>query len=94
MPVRGVKIVWAQYADKVHCPPAMIVVQTSLTGQDGSWKEVSKIAPHQIPRAGQPYDADRQWRYSFPKATSARYLRLAFPKGAQVGTKKEFDGYV
>ena len=48
--VRAVKIAFARYQDKVHCPPARIVIQTSLTGSDGSWQEACTITARSTPR--------------------------------------------
>ncbi|MFH1266576.1 MAG: discoidin domain-containing protein, partial [Planctomycetota bacterium] len=85
--IQGVKITWARYQDKVHCPPATAVVETSLTGEKGSWKVLRSIAPEEVPRDGEPYDADRQWLYAFPEPTEACYLRLSFSDGGQPGAR-------
>ena len=90
--VRGVKITWAEYQDKVHCPPARIVVQTSLTAQEGSWKTVREINPEEIPPDGQPYNRARQCHCVLPEKTSVRHLRLLFPDGGQPGAK--YAGYL
>jgi len=91
-PVKAVRIAWARYQDKVHCPPARAVVQTSLTGEDGSWKDVRAIGAAELPRDGQPYDAERQWRYALPDGVSARFVRILFPDGSQPGAK--YPGYL
>lgn len=66
------RIARAQYAGKFHCPPARAVVVTSPSGLDGSWGDVRTIHPQEIPRDGEPYDEDREWRYALPAGTSAR----------------------
>jgi len=91
LPVRGVKIAWARYEDKYHCPPAVLVVQISATGKEGAWKDVRRIGPEELPREGTPYDASRAWTYALPE-TPARFLRLFFPDGDQPGAK--YDGYL
>jgi len=91
-PVKAVRIVWARYQDKVHCPPARAVIQTSLTGEEGSWKDALAIGPADLPRDGQPYDAERQWRYALPDGVSARFVRILFPDGSQPGAK--YPGYL
>ncbi len=90
--VDGIDIAWARYEDKVHCPPASVVVQTSLTGAKDSWKEVRKIAPVEIPRDGRPYEVGPPRVYLFPRVTQARYVRLVFPEGGQSGAK--YPGYL
>ena len=42
--VRGVKVSWARLENRVHCPPASMVIQVSLTGADGSWRDVRRIS--------------------------------------------------
>ncbi len=90
--VQAVKVAWARYEDKVHCPPASLVIQVSSTGAAGSWKDVLKLGPKDLPRDGQPYEPDRQWHYSLPQPTPARYVRLSFPEGSQPGAK--YPGYL
>ena len=92
MTVRDVKIAWARYEDKVHCPPAVAVVQVSLTGAEGTWKNVRKIGAAELPHDGQPYDENREWRYPLPAKTEARFVRLLFPQGAQPGAR--YPGYL
>ena len=91
-PVKGVKIAWARYEDKYHCPPASAIVQTSLTGKEGSFQDVRKIELQEIPRDGQPYEQQREWSYPLPEATPARFVRLLFSDGAQKGAK--YPGYL
>ena len=91
-PVEGVKLAWARYQDKYHCPPAAATVQTSLTGKEGSFQDAIKIAREEIPDDGQPYDPGRDWHYALPEATPARYVRLAFPEGGQQGAN--YPGYL
>jgi len=81
--VKGVKIAWARCEDKYHCPPASATVQVSLTGKEGSWKDVRKIADNEIPRDEQPYELERERSYPLPEAAPARYVRLLFPDGDQ-----------
>lgn len=90
--VRGVKIAWARYEDKVHCPPGSMVIQVSLTGAEGSWRDVRTVRADEIPRDGQPYDAQREWSYALPPGTEARFVRLVFPEGAQ--QKARYPGYL
>jgi len=90
--VEGVKIAWARYEDKVHCPPARAVIQLSLSGAEGSWTEGRTIAPHEIPRDGQPYPSDREWRYALAAPAPARHVRLLFPDGGQPAAK--YPGYL
>jgi len=90
--ILGVKIAWARYEDKVHCPPASVVIQVSRTGAEGSWQDVRKIPASELPRDQQPYDPEREWRYPFAQPVSARYLRLLFPEGCQAGAK--YPGYL
>ena len=90
--VQAVRISWAHAEDRTHCPPARITVQTSLTGDDGSWREVKAVGPDDIPRDGDPYEAGRAWRYPLGAETKARWLRLAFPDGCQPGAK--YPGYL
>jgi len=90
--VRAVRIAWARYQDKVHCPPARIEVHASPTGADGSWEKLLEIGPEQIPADGQPYDAKHLWRYPLPAGVSAKYIRLAFPEGGQ--PKARYPGYL
>ena len=94
--IPAVTVAWARWEDKIHCPPARIVVQTSPTGEANSWQEVLSIGPGQIPRDGEPYsdDPDRQWRYPLKTPATARFLRLVFPDGAQPGARKECLGYL
>jgi len=90
--IRAVKIAWARWEDKVHCPPASLVLQVSPSGAEGSWKEVLKLGPKDLPRDGQPYDASRLWQYPLPQPATARYVRLLFPEGSQPGAK--YPGYL
>ncbi|MFH1920631.1 MAG: discoidin domain-containing protein [Planctomycetota bacterium] len=90
--IQGVKITWARYQDKVHCPPASAVVETSLTGKEGSWKDVRTIGPDEIPRDGQPYEDARESCCVLPEETKARYVRLLFPEGGQEGA--QYEGYL
>jgi len=90
--VEAVDVVWARYEDKYHCPPAGAVVETSLTGEPGSWKDVRQIGPDELPRDQQPYQEERQWHYALPEAGPTRYLRLLFPEGSQPGAK--YPGYL
>lgn len=90
--VSEVRIAWARYEDKVHCPPATMVLQISPSAAAASWKDVCKAGPSELPRDGQPYSADRVWRGTFPPGTSTRFVRLVFPDGAQPGAK--YPGYL
>jgi len=90
--IQAVRIAWARYQDKVHCPAARVAVQTSPSGADGSWAEARAIAAAEIPRDGEAYDAQREWRYALPYPASARYVRLLFPDGGQAGAK--YQGYL
>ena len=90
--LEGVEVVWARYEDKYHCPPARLVIQASLTGEPGSWKDVRSVARDEIPRDGDPYDVQRQWQYKLAKVTATRYVRLFFPDGDQTGARH--DGYI
>ena len=90
--VKGVKVAWARFEDKYHCPPASAVVQTSLTGKDGSFKDIRAIGSGELPRDEQPYEQERDWCYPFPQPTEARFVRLFFPDGDQQGAK--YDGYL
>ena len=92
VPVEAVKIAWARYEDKYHCPPAAAVIQVSPTGAEGSWQDVRKIGPAELPRDGQPYDAERQWRYPLPRPAPARCVRVFFPEGSQPRAK--YPGYL
>src|SRR5208283_4361621 len=47
--LREVNITWAQWEDRVHCPPASMVIQVSLTGAADSWINVLKVGPADIP---------------------------------------------
>jgi hypothetical protein len=91
-PVQGVRVAWARYEDKYHSPPASVVVQVSATGAEGSWKDALMIRADNIPRDEAPYDPGKTWDYPFPESTSARYVRLLFPDGDQVGAK--YEGYI
>ena len=91
-PIEGVRIAWARYQDKYHCPPASMIIQASLTGEKGSFADVRKTGPDELPRDGQACDDGRQWRYPLPQPTPARYVRLLFPDGDQPGAK--YDGYL
>ncbi|MCX5670515.1 MAG: discoidin domain-containing protein [Planctomycetota bacterium] len=90
--VRTVKIAWARWEDKVHCPPANLVIQVSRTGAADAWKEVVKLGPKDLPRDGQPYDVNRTWPFALPQPATARYVRLLFPDGSQPGAK--YPGYL
>ena len=92
VPVPSVKIAWARYEDKVHCPPASMVIQVSSTGAAGSWNDVLKLGPKDLPRDGQPYDANRKWEFTLPQPTPTRYVRLLFPEGSQPAAR--FPGYL
>jgi hypothetical protein len=87
-----VRIAWARYQDKIHCPPARAVIQTSLTGAEGSWTDARAIGPADLPRDGQPDEPEREWRYALPEGASARFVRLLFPDGGQPGAK--YPGYL
>jgi hypothetical protein len=91
-PVEGVKIAWARYQDKYHCPPASVTIQTSLTGKEGSFKDAIRIAREGIPGDGQPYDPVLDWHCAFPELTPARYVRLVFAEGGQEGAN--YPGYL
>jgi hypothetical protein len=90
--VQAIRIAWARYEDKVHCPPARIEVHASPTGADGSWQKLLEIGPPEIPADGQPYDAKQRWRYPLPASASAKHVRLTFPEGGQ--PKARFPGYL
>ena len=90
--VRAVQIAWARWEDKVHCPPAEIVIQVSPTGAAGTWKDVRRVPSAELPRDGQPYDEKRQWLYTFPQPITGRFIRLLFPEGCQPGAK--YPGYL
>ena len=90
--VRAVKIVWARWEDRVHCPPARLVIQLSTTGAEGSWKDARSLAPADLPRDGQPYDEARLWSYTLPQPAAARFVRLLFPEGSQPAAK--YPGYL
>jgi hypothetical protein len=85
--VEGVTVSWARYEDKVHCPPARASIQLSLSGAEGSWKEARIITPQEVPRDGQPYPSNPEWRYALAAPTPARYVRLLFPDGGQPAAK-------
>jgi hypothetical protein len=87
-----VKIAWARWEDKVHCPPARLVIQVSRSGAAGPWKDVLTVGPKDLPGDGQPCQADRPWQYVLPRPTPARYVRLLFPEGGQAGAK--YPGYL
>jgi hypothetical protein len=91
-PVQGVRIAWARYEDKYHSPPASVVVQVSATGAEGSWKDLLLIDADKIPHDEAPYETGKAWDYPWPKSTPARYVRLLFPDGDQVGAK--YEGYI
>ena len=90
--MEAVEIAWACYQDRVHCPPASVLVQVSETAADGPWQEARRIAAEEIPHDGQPYAADRPWRYALPTPARARFVRLLFPEGGQPGAK--YPGYL
>lgn len=90
--LRTVRIAWARYQDRVHSPPASLVVQVSLTGEPATWREVLKLGPEALPRDGQVYDAKAIQDLQLPEPTPARFLRLVFPEGSQPGAR--YPGYV
>ncbi|MFH1920632.1 MAG: discoidin domain-containing protein [Planctomycetota bacterium] len=92
--VQGLRISWARCEDLVHCPPASVVVQTSLTAEDGSWKTAREIPPDEIPQGGKSFEAGREWSYRLPEKIAARYVRLAFPDGGQAGARDVTKGYL
>jgi hypothetical protein len=91
-PVHGARIAWARYEDKYHSLPAGMVIQVSTTGTEGSWKDVLTIGADNIPRDEAPYEAGKAWGYPLPESTPARYVRLLFPDGEQIGAK--YEGYI
>ena len=90
--VEAVEVAWACYQDRVHCPPASVLVQVSENVADGPWQEARSISAEEIPPDGQPYAADRPWRYALPKPARARFVRLLFPEGGQPGAT--YPGYL
>lgn len=92
VPVHGLKIAWARYEDKYHCPPARVVVQVSASGVEGSWKDVLTFGADKVPRDEAPYESERAWDYPLPTPTPARFVRLSFPDGSQPGAK--WAGYL
>jgi hypothetical protein len=90
--IEGVRIAWARYQDKYHCPPARMIIQTSLSGEEGSFTDVREIGIDELPGDGQAYDDARQWQYALPQPTRARCLRLLFPDGDQ--PEATYDGYL
>ena len=79
--VRDVKIAWARYEDKVHCPPAVAVVQVSLTGAEGTWKDVPKDRPFGV--ASRWETVRRESRVALPASGEDRgpLCAIAFSPG-------------
>jgi len=91
-PIRGLRIVWARYEDRVHCPPSRLAVQVSATGSDAAWETVLEAGAADLPADGAPYRTCPETQLRVPGAPVARFVRLLFAEGSQPAAR--YPGYL